>query len=77
MGMATDYDAPRKTDDGDTESIQALQERVPDKLSGVVDGDAESRAFVGRDEKGTLLDADHLEFLHWGTTSSRHESRPG
>ena len=34
--MATDYDAPRKTDE-DTESIQALQERVPDKLSGVVD----------------------------------------
>ena len=40
MGMATDYDAPRKTDDGgDTESIQALQERVPDKLSGVVDAE--------------------------------------
>jgi hypothetical protein len=36
--MATDYDAPRKTDD-DTESIQALQERTPDKLSGVVDVD--------------------------------------
>lgn len=36
MGMATDYDAPRKTDD-DAESIQALQERVPDKMSGVVD----------------------------------------
>ena len=36
MGMATDYDAPRKTDE-DTESIQALQERVPDKMSGVVD----------------------------------------
>ena len=36
--MATDYDTPRKTDD-DTESIQALQERVPDKMSGVVDVD--------------------------------------
>lgn len=36
--MATDYDAPRKTDE-DTESIQALQERVPDKMSGVVDVD--------------------------------------
>ena len=36
--MATDYDAPRKTDD-DTESIQALQERVPDQLSGQVDVD--------------------------------------
>ena len=29
MGMATDYDAPRKTDD-DSESIEALKERVPD-----------------------------------------------
>jgi len=36
--MATDYDAPRKTDD-DTESIEALKERVPDKLSGVVDSE--------------------------------------
>jgi hypothetical protein len=36
--MATDYDAPRKTDD-DTESIQALQERVPDQLSAQVDAD--------------------------------------
>src|SRR6218665_1825268 len=36
--MATDYDAPRKTDD-DTESIEALKERVPDTLSGVVDVD--------------------------------------
>ena len=36
MGMATDYDAPRKNDD-DTESIEALKERVPDKRSGVVD----------------------------------------
>jgi hypothetical protein len=34
--MATDYDAPRKTDD-DSESIEALKERVPDKMSGVVD----------------------------------------
>ncbi len=38
MRMATDYDAPRKTDD-DAESIDALKERVPDKLSGVVDVD--------------------------------------
>ncbi len=34
--MATDYDAPRKTDD-DSESIEALKERVPDKMSGAVD----------------------------------------
>lgn len=38
MGMATDYDAPRKNDD-DSESIEALKERVPDKLSGAVDVD--------------------------------------
>ena len=38
MGMATDYDAPRKTDD-DTESIDALKERVPDKTSGSIDSD--------------------------------------
>ena len=36
--MATDYDAPRKTDD-DSESIEALKERVPDKMSGSVDVD--------------------------------------
>src|ERR671927_265324 len=34
--MATDYDAPRKTED-DSDSIEALKERVPDKMSGVVD----------------------------------------
>lgn len=39
MGMATDYDAPRKNDDSDSESIEALKERVPDKMSGVVDVD--------------------------------------
>jgi hypothetical protein len=37
--MATDYDAPRKTDNDDTESIEALKERVPDKLSGAVDSE--------------------------------------
>jgi len=36
--MATDYDAHRKTDD-DSESIEALKERVPDKLSGSVDSE--------------------------------------
>lgn len=36
--MATDYDAPRKPDD-ETESIEAIKERIPDKLSGVVDID--------------------------------------
>ncbi|NCW23252.1 MAG: dUTPase, partial [Actinobacteria bacterium] len=30
--MATDYDAQRKTDD-DTESIEAIKERIPSKPS--------------------------------------------
>jgi hypothetical protein len=34
--MATDYDAPRKTDD-DTDSIEALKERNPDKSSAAID----------------------------------------
>lgn len=36
--MATDYDVPRKSED-ESESIEALKERVPDKLSGVVDAE--------------------------------------
>ena len=36
--MATDYDAPRKTDD-DSESIEALKDRVPDRDSGSIDAD--------------------------------------
>ncbi|GAA1693008.1 DUF4193 domain-containing protein [Microbacterium sediminicola] len=36
--MATDYDAPRKSED-DSESIEALKERVPDKMSGSVDSE--------------------------------------
>jgi hypothetical protein len=56
--MATDYDAPRKTDE-DTDSIQALQERVPDKLSGVVDvDDADNPGFelAGQDLADIDLD---------------------
>jgi hypothetical protein len=34
--MATDYDAPRKTDD-DTDSLEALKERNPDKSSAAID----------------------------------------
>ncbi|MCP2282083.1 protein of unknown function (DUF4193) [Promicromonospora umidemergens] len=38
--MATDYDAPRKTDeDVEQDSIQELQARQSDKSSGVVDED--------------------------------------
>ena len=36
--MATDYDAPRKNDD-DTESIEAIKERIPDKSAAAVDVD--------------------------------------
>jgi hypothetical protein len=58
MGMATDYDAPRKTDD-DTESLQALQERVPDKLSGVVDvDDADNPGFEFAGQDLSDLDLD-------------------
>lgn len=56
--MATDYDAPRKTDD-ETDSIQALQERVPDKMSGVVDvDDADNPGFelAGQDLADLDLD---------------------
>jgi hypothetical protein len=36
--MATDYDAPRKNDD-DTESIEAIKERVPDKVASSIDSE--------------------------------------
>lgn len=39
--MATDYDAPRKTDD-DAESLEALKERVPAKPGTSSDDDADN-----------------------------------
>lgn len=40
--MATDYDAPRKADD-DTESIEAIKERIPEKAPiGTGDDDVDS-----------------------------------
>ena len=36
--MATDYDAPRKNED-ESESIEALKERVPDKASASIDSE--------------------------------------
>lgn len=36
--MATDYDAPRKNDD-DTDSIEALKERVPERSATSIDAD--------------------------------------
>ena len=52
--MATDYDAPRKTDDDLTEdSIEELKSRRVDKSSGIVDVDeaelAESLELPGAD----------------------------
>jgi hypothetical protein len=52
--MATDYDAPRKTDDELTEdSIEELKARRADKTSGIVDVDetelAESLELPGAD----------------------------
>ena len=41
--MATDYDAPRKNDD-ENESIEAVKERIPDKLTGSVDIDESDSA---------------------------------
>ena len=55
--MATDYGAPRKTDD-DNESIEALKERVPDKMSGSVgDEDADNPGSFEL-EGGDLSDLD-------------------
>jgi hypothetical protein len=55
--MATDYDAPRKNDD-DTESIEAIKERVPDQLSSAVDVDESdaSEAFTIPDVVAEDLD---------------------
>jgi hypothetical protein len=41
--MATDYDAPRKNDD-ENESIEAIKERIPDKLTSSVDIDESDSA---------------------------------
>lgn len=43
--MATDYDAPRKSDE-ETDSIEALKERVPSKGSSAIDSeDADNPGF--------------------------------
>ena len=39
--MATDYDAPRKTED-DSDSIEALKERVPSRPASGADDDADN-----------------------------------
>ena len=45
--MATDYDAPRKTDDDlNEDSIEELKARRVDKVSGTVDEDESDAAFL-------------------------------
>lgn len=43
--MATDYDAPRKADD-DTESIEAIKERVPAKSASDIESDDSADSFA-------------------------------
>ena len=63
--MATDYDAPRKTDD-DSESIEALKERVPDKMSGVVDVDDADNPGGFELPGADLVAADHVVLVVTG-----------
>lgn len=56
--MATDYDAPRKSDD-ESESIEALKERVPTKGASSIDSeDADNPGFelAGADLSDLELD---------------------
>lgn len=58
--MATDYDAPRKSDDEvEADSIQELQARRADKTSGVVDED-ETEAAEGFELPGADLSGEEL-----------------
>ncbi|MGO1434392.1 MAG: DUF4193 domain-containing protein [Canibacter sp.] len=57
--MATDYDAPRKSAEDETDSIEALKERVPDKNSSSIDAeDADNPSFdlAGADLSNVDLD---------------------
>ena len=60
--MATDYDAPRKTDD-DSESIEALKERVPDKASASIDADDADNPGSFELAGGDLSDLDDLDVV--------------
>ena len=58
--MATDYDAPRKTDDEvSADSIEELKARRNDKTSGVVDED-EAEAAEGFELPGADLSGEEL-----------------
>ncbi|UJP11086.1 DUF4193 domain-containing protein [Microbacterium sp. KUDC0406] len=57
--MATDYDAPRKSEDDSSESIEALKERVPDNRAGSSnDEDSDNPGFelAGADLSDVELD---------------------
>lgn len=60
--MATDYDAPRKTDD-DTESIEALKEQVPSSRSSVVDVDENDGVAGFELPTESLVDLDDVAVL--------------
>jgi hypothetical protein len=53
--MATDYDAQRKTDD-DTESIDAIKERIPSKPSNNEDDVDNADGFLAPDVVNEELD---------------------
>ena len=60
--MATDYDAPRKNDD-DTESIEAIKERNPDKSAAAVDVDEDHGESLSCPPKKTNLPARNVSSL--------------
>lgn len=43
--LATDYDAPRKSAEDETDSIEALRERVPSKSASIDAEDADNPSF--------------------------------
>lgn len=57
--MATDYDAPRKSEEDTADSIEALKERVPSQASSTIDAeDADNPGFelAGADLSDVELD---------------------
>jgi hypothetical protein len=66
--MATDYDAPRKSDD-DTESLEAIKERIPEKIASSPDIDESehgegilSHEVIAEDLEVVVLPAQEDEF---------------
>ena len=76
--MATDYDAPRKSDD-ESESIEALKERVPTKGASSIDSeDADNPGFelAGADLSDLELDVVVLPLLRGGDQVVRPRVEP-